>query len=86
MKLLDRRARAGIDANEPPSGFSIDGEDAALIGDLTDEPISVPLSALATARGQIKKDKNRLLSVTGAAGHPGTSLRALSHIAEHYPQ
>jgi hypothetical protein len=45
--------------------YRLDG-DTALVGDLTDEPIAVPLAALAAARGRIKKDKNRLLSLTGA--------------------
>jgi hypothetical protein len=35
----------------------------ALIGDMTDEPIVLPLADLATARGRIKKDKHRLLSL-----------------------
>jgi hypothetical protein len=35
----------------------------ALIGDLTDAPISLPLDALAAARGRIKKQKNRLLAL-----------------------
>jgi hypothetical protein len=39
---------------------------AALIGDLTDEPITIPLGDLATARSRIKKQAHRLLSVTGA--------------------
>jgi hypothetical protein len=44
--------------------YRIEG-DSALVGDLTDEPVAVPLAALAQARGRIKKDKNRLLSLTG---------------------
>jgi hypothetical protein len=43
--------------------------DTALIGDLTDEPISISLDALAKARGRIKKDKNRLLSI-GKVSNP----------------
>ena len=39
----------------------------ALVGDLTDEPIAVPLDDLAKARARIKKQKNRLLTVTGPA-------------------
>lgn len=35
----------------------------ALVGDLADEPIRVPLAQLATARGRIKKFKNRLLAI-----------------------
>jgi hypothetical protein len=40
-----------------------DDTGTALIGDLTDEPLSIPLADLATARGRIKKDKHRLLSL-----------------------
>jgi hypothetical protein len=51
--------------------YRIDDESAtALIGDLADEPISIALKELAEARGRIKKQKNRLLSVPGAA-RPG---------------
>jgi hypothetical protein len=46
--------------------YQIDG-DSALIGDLTDEPIAIPLEALSKARGRIKKDKNRLLSIDKVA-------------------
>jgi hypothetical protein len=47
--------------------YRINDEDA-LIGDLTDEPIALPLPDLAKARERIKKQKNRLLAVpTGAA-------------------
>src|SRR5262245_1257248 len=35
----------------------------ALIGDSTDEPISIPLTDLGQARARIKKQKNRLLSL-----------------------
>lgn len=35
----------------------------ALIGDLTDDPISIPLDALAAARARIKKQKNRVLAL-----------------------
>ncbi len=47
-----------------------DGSGTALIGDLADDPISIALEDLAEARGRIKKQKNRLLSVRGAA-RPG---------------
>jgi hypothetical protein len=44
--------------------FSIhDAKGTALIGDLTDEPIEVPLSELTAARGRIKKDKHRVLAL-----------------------
>jgi hypothetical protein len=39
---------------------------AALIGDLTDEPIRIELADLAAARGRIKKQKHRLLSLASA--------------------
>jgi hypothetical protein len=42
--------------------YGIDN-DRALIGDLTDEPIPIPLDELTVARGRIKKDKHRLLSI-----------------------
>jgi hypothetical protein len=42
---------------------------AALVGDLADEPIEIPLSDLAEARGRIRKQKNRLLALT----HQGKS-------------
>ena len=35
----------------------------AHVGDLSDEPIDVPLDALAAARGRVKKTRNRLLSM-----------------------
>ena len=40
-----------------------DARKSALIGDLADEPISIPLADLAVARARIKKDKHRLLSI-----------------------
>jgi len=36
---------------------------SALVGDLTDEPVEIPLAQLAEARGRIKKFKNRLLAL-----------------------
>jgi hypothetical protein len=49
----------------------------ALIGDLTDEPIAIPLSELAIARQRIKKQKNRLLSIAdgGSAPDPRALIR-----------
>jgi hypothetical protein len=45
--------------------YGIDDETGtASIGDLTDDPLAIPLADLATARSRIKKDKNRLLSIT----------------------
>jgi len=49
--------------------YQLDG-DAALIGDLTDEPVTIPLADLATARARIKKQKNRLLSIPDAPPSP----------------
>ncbi|MFO0811263.1 MAG: DUF4872 domain-containing protein [Gemmataceae bacterium] len=49
--------------------YRIDAE-AATIGDLTDDPIAIPLADLATARARIKKQKNRLLSVPKAPPCP----------------
>jgi hypothetical protein len=44
--------------------YGIDEEaGTGLIGDLTDEPIPIPLADLAAARGRIKKDKHRLLAI-----------------------
>jgi hypothetical protein len=40
--------------------YAVEG-DHALIGDLTDEPVPIALSDLATARARIKKQKHRLL-------------------------
>jgi hypothetical protein len=37
----------------------------AHVGDLADDPIEIPLAALAEARGRIKSQKHRLLSVSG---------------------
>jgi hypothetical protein len=42
--------------------YAIDG-DEAVIGDLFDEPVRLPLTELAHARARIAKHKNRLLSV-----------------------
>jgi hypothetical protein len=47
--------------------YRIEG-DAALIGDLTDEPISISLDDLARARARIKKQRHRLLSIPAAPG------------------
>jgi hypothetical protein len=55
--------------------YRIDG-DAALIGDLTDEPASLTLAQLAEARGRIKKFKNRLLALP-AGSTPQPDVPAL---------
>lgn len=66
---------AGLPHRAMPSEFSGGGyhivlvyrvneaEGTALIGDLTDDPISIPLDALAAARVRIKKQKNRVLAL-----------------------
>lgn len=66
---------AGLPHRAMPSEFSGGGyhivlvyrvneaEGTALIGDLTDDPISIPLDALAAARARIKKQKNRVLAL-----------------------
>jgi hypothetical protein len=65
----------GVPAKFSGSGYHVvtvyrlDG-DAALIGDLTDEPVTIPLADLATARARIKKQKNRLLSIPDAPPSP----------------
>jgi hypothetical protein len=41
----------------------IDASGAALVGDLGDTPVAVPLPALAEARARVKKDRNRLLAL-----------------------
>ncbi len=43
-------------------------EETALIGDLTDDPIPIPLTDLATARARIKKQKHRLFTLPPASG------------------
>jgi len=52
-----------------------DDAKTALIGDQTDSPIDIPLSDLATARGRIKKQAHRLLSIPHAS--PKLDLAAL---------
>ena len=47
-----------------------DAVGAALVGDLGDELIAVPLAELAEARGRVKKDKNRLLAMEPASKAP----------------
>jgi hypothetical protein len=47
-----------------------DAAATALVGDLADDPVAVPLPDLAQARGRIKKFKNRVLAVDRAPGSP----------------
>jgi hypothetical protein len=57
----------------------------ALVGDLTDEPVAVPLADLAAARARIKKQKHRLLSLPPSSRTPDLpalvrdGLRACHH-------
>ncbi len=52
-----------------------DATGVAWLGDLADQPIALPLSELAAARGRVKKDKNRLLALEPSIRTP--DLRAL---------
>lgn len=66
---------AGLPHRAMPSEFSGGGyhivmvyrineaEGTALVGDLTDNPISIPLDALVAARARIKKQKNRVFAL-----------------------
>lgn len=47
-----------------------DADGTALIGDKTDEPISIPLAALTQARARIKKQRNRLLALRSVGELP----------------
>jgi hypothetical protein len=44
-----------------------DNAKRAIIGDLTDDPIAIPLADLAVARARIKKQAHRVLSIADAA-------------------
>lgn len=56
--------------------YRVDDEaETVLIGDLAADPIAIALGDLATARGRIKKQQNRLLSVPSAT--PSGDLAAL---------
>ena len=49
----------------------VDDDDAtALVGDLADDPVPVPLADLARARGRIRKFKSRILAVDRAPRSP----------------
>ncbi len=48
--------------------YRVSDDGTALVGDLTDEPITIPEQNLAAARGRIKKYRNRLLSISAATG------------------
>jgi hypothetical protein len=47
-----------------------DAAATALVGDLADDPVPVPLADLARARGRIRKFKNRILAVDRDPGSP----------------
>lgn len=61
--------------------YSVEG-DAALIGDMTDEPVSIRMNDLSQARSRIKKFKNRLMHLppgrkeVDVASAMGDGLRA----------
>jgi hypothetical protein len=49
--------------------YSIDTDrGVALLGDLADEPVEIPLAALAEARARIKSQKHRILTIAAGAG------------------
>lgn len=48
-------------------------DDHALIGDLTDEPVAIPLADLASARARIAKQKHRLLFIPPSVESPDLS-------------
>ncbi len=51
--------------------YHIDSADGtALIGDLTDQPITIPLETLAQVRARIKKDRQRILSIGSVGALP----------------
>jgi hypothetical protein len=58
-----------------------DAAGTASIGDLADEPISLPLADLALARGRIKKDKHRLLQLKPAKKAPDFAAALRSGLA-----
>ncbi len=57
--------------------YRINEDDTALIGDLTDAPISVSLTDLARSRARIKKQKHRVLSLNSIPAKPNLDLKAL---------
>lgn len=60
--------------------YSVDDKQhTAQIGDLTDEPVTIPMADLTAARGRIRKDKYRLLAVSQASSVKG--LAPLASVA-----
>lgn len=75
MTLLPHR---GVPKQYSGGGYHVvsvysQDDDTVLIGDLTDEPIVVSRADFAAARERIKKQKNRLLSVTADKKQPPLS-------------
>jgi hypothetical protein len=60
--------------------YRIEG-DVALIGDLAEKPIAIPLAELAAARARIKKFKNRLMSLPAATAKPDLRTLVYSGLA-----
>ncbi|MBI1760630.1 MAG: DUF4872 domain-containing protein [Acidobacteria bacterium] len=61
--------------------YRVNDEDGtALIGDLTDAPISIPLADLARSRARIKKQKQRLLSLDAKPAKPNLNLDSLVRV------
>ncbi|MGE0886576.1 MAG: DUF4872 domain-containing protein [Blastocatellales bacterium] len=57
--------------------YRINEDNTALIGDLTDAPISISLADLARSRARIKKQKHRLLSLSSIPSNPNLDLKPL---------
>ena len=57
-----------------------DAAGTALVGDLADDPVPVPLADLARARGRIRKFKNRILAVRHATSSPDLATLVRSGI------
>jgi Domain of unknown function (DUF4872)/Butirosin biosynthesis protein H, N-terminal len=61
-----------------------DAAGTALIGDLTDDPITIPLADLAIARSRIKKDKHRLLALPSSKPSPDLKLQVSAGLRACY--
>lgn len=57
--------------------YHINKDDTALIGDLTDAPISISLADLARSRARIKKQKHRLLSLPETSSNVKLDMKSL---------
>jgi hypothetical protein len=74
--LLPHRAQAGGIMYHVATVYGLDdASGTALIGDLTDEPVTVPLAGLAQARGSIKNYKHQVLALG-----PGGKTPALDQL------